>query len=112
MRFAGFFSRPARESRREAPRNYDIQSNHRKIRLEFGQSTLREVLKALINIKKASISEQFWLPIDALFVVFQLCVRHRTVPSTVRRGLVVQHDHLAVFAVEFQGESHTVIKKE
>ena len=37
MRFAGFFSRPARETRREAPRNYDIQRNHRQRKSEHGQ---------------------------------------------------------------------------
>ena len=37
MRFAGFFSRPARESRREAPRNYDIQRNHRQRRPRKGR---------------------------------------------------------------------------
>ena len=52
MRFAGFFSRPGRESRREAPRNYDIQRNHRQRRSEHGQHLV--VPRGYVHVFKLS----------------------------------------------------------
>ena len=52
MRFAGFFSHLARESRREAPRNFNIQRNHRQRRSEHGQHLV--VPRGYVHVFKLS----------------------------------------------------------